>query len=79
MARTHRSPRLLVTAAPGLARQGAPFSWEWIVDQERPEPIVEAVPARRKAEWSAPEVDRLIAGGAEASAGADVEGLDGLS
>jgi hypothetical protein len=36
-------------------------------------------PARGKAEWTAPQVDKLVAGGAEASAGADVEGLDGLS
>ncbi|MGA9582779.1 MAG: hypothetical protein WBR13_12510 [Allosphingosinicella sp.] len=35
--------------------------------------------AERKAEWTTPLVDRLIAGGAEAAAGADIEGLDGLS
>jgi hypothetical protein len=32
-----------------------------------------------RAEWTAPLVDKLVAGGAEASAGSDVEGLDGLS
>lgn len=35
--------------------------------------------AESKAEWTAPQVDRLIAGGAEGNAGNDVEGLDGLS
>ncbi len=32
-----------------------------------------------KTEWTTPQVNRLIAGGAEGNAGADVEGLDGLS
>jgi hypothetical protein len=32
-----------------------------------------------KAEWTTPQVTCLIAGGAEANAGADIEGLDGLS
>lgn len=49
------------------------------MDQKRPESIGGAAPDRPKSEWSRPEVDRLIAGGAEASAGADIEGLDGLS
>lgn len=35
--------------------------------------------AAPKTEWTVPQVDMLIAGGAEGSAGADVEGLDGLS
>lgn len=42
-------------------------------------PTGAAAPAEPKAEWKAPEVDRLIAGAAEAAAGADIEGLDGLS
>lgn len=32
-----------------------------------------------KAEWTKPEVDRLLAGGAEASDGADTDGADLLS
>ncbi len=32
-----------------------------------------------KTEWTMPQVNRLIAGGAEGNAGADVEGLDGLT
>lgn len=43
------------------------------------EPTGDAASPEGKAEWKVPEVDRFIAGGAEASAGADVEGLDGLS
>ncbi len=35
--------------------------------------------AEPKVEWTAPQVDKLVAGGAGAAAGADVEGLDGLS
>lgn len=49
------------------------------MDQKRPEHIDETAPARLKPEWTRPEVDRLVAGAAEASAGSDVEGLDGLS
>jgi hypothetical protein len=52
---------------------------EWIVDQEGSESIGEVAPAGPKAEWSRPEADRMVAGAAEASAGLDVEGLDGLS
>ena len=49
------------------------------MDQEHPEETGGVTPAAAKAEWTAPHVDELVAGGAEASAGADVEGLDGLS
>lgn len=35
--------------------------------------------ADTRAEWKAPQVDKLVAGGAEGNAGADIEGLDGLS
>jgi hypothetical protein len=34
---------------------------------------------QQKPQWIRPEVDRLIAGGAEGNAGNDVEGLDGVS
>lgn len=30
---------------------------------------------KRKAEWTRPEVDRLLAGGAEATDGADTDGV----
>ena len=46
-------------------------------EQQREGPA--GVSAEVKAEWTAPLVDRLIAGGAEGNAGNDVEGLDGLS
>ena len=49
------------------------------MDQEHPEKTGEITPAAAKAEWMAPQVDELVAGRAEASAGSDVEGLDGLS
>lgn len=49
------------------------------MDQQQPERAGAAASAEPRAEWTAPEVDRLVAGGAEAAAGADVEGLDGLS
>lgn len=49
------------------------------MDQQRPERAGGAASAETKAEWTAPLVDKLIAGGAEASAGSDIEGLDGLS
>lgn len=46
------------------------------MDEEQPE--MSGITAA-KAEWAAPQVDKLVAGGAEASSGSDVEGLDGLS
>lgn len=49
------------------------------MDQQNREGAGSAASAQVKAEWTAPEVDKLLAGGAEASAGADIEGLDGLS
>ncbi|HYG47207.1 MAG TPA: hypothetical protein VD846_04610 [Allosphingosinicella sp.] len=49
------------------------------MDLQQPERTCAAASAEPKAEWTAPQVDKLVAGGAEASAGADVEGLDGLS
>ena len=47
--------------------------------EQQPERADAAASTGPRAEWTTPEVDRLIAGGAEASAGADIEGLDGLS
>jgi hypothetical protein len=38
-----------------------------------------AASAERKSEWTRPEVDRLLAGGAEATDGADTDGADLLS
>jgi hypothetical protein len=49
------------------------------MEQDQPERPGGSASAESKTEWAAPQVDRLIAGGAEGSAGADVEGLDGLS
>ncbi|HEX8222623.1 MAG TPA: hypothetical protein VF605_02265 [Allosphingosinicella sp.] len=49
------------------------------MDKQQPETTVGATSAESKAEWTSPEVDRLVAGGAEAGPGADVEGLDGVS
>jgi hypothetical protein len=49
------------------------------MDKQQPYPAQDAGWAGTKARWTAPQVDRLVAGGAEANAGADVEGLDGLS
>ncbi len=49
------------------------------MDRQQPEESGVGASAGDKARWTAPQVDRLIAGGAEGSAGADVEGLDGLS
>lgn len=45
------------------------------MDQRHPEQIDDATSARPKEEWSRPEVDRLIAGGAEATDGADTDGV----
>lgn len=49
------------------------------MDKQQPERTGGAASAEPRAEWTAPEVDRLVAGGAEAAGGADIEGLDGLS
>ncbi len=49
------------------------------MDGKQAERASGAASAESRAEWTAPQVDRLIAGGAEGNAGADVEGLDGLS
>lgn len=49
------------------------------MEEQQPERAGGAASAESKAEWKTPQVDKLIAGGAEASAGADIEGLDGLS
>ena len=38
-----------------------------------------AAPAGPKTQWVRPEVDEMLAGGAEGNAGNDVEGLDGVS
>ncbi|HEX8624353.1 MAG TPA: hypothetical protein VF782_04660 [Allosphingosinicella sp.] len=40
---------------------------------------LDATSAATKAEWTAPHVDKLIAGGAKAGPGQDVEGVDGTS
>jgi hypothetical protein len=44
------------------------------VDERQPESIDGCASQVRKAEWSRPEVDRLLAGGAEATDGADTDG-----
>ena len=49
------------------------------MDEQQPERVGGPGSAEARAEWTAPEVDRLLAGGAEAAAGSDIEGLDGLS
>jgi hypothetical protein len=49
------------------------------MDQQNPDRAVGAASATARAEWTAPEVDRLIAGGAEGSDGADTDGADLLS
>ena len=49
------------------------------MDQQQPEWPGGSASAESRPEWTAPQVDKLIAGAAEASAGSDVEGLDGLS
>jgi hypothetical protein len=49
------------------------------MDQQQPGEAGGSESGESRTEWAAPQVDRLIAGGAEASAGADIEGLDGLS
>ena len=45
------------------------------MDRKQPEEMAGAAPARPRPEWSRPEVDRLIAGGAEATDGADTDGV----
>ena len=49
------------------------------MDEQQAEGSVGSASAESRAEWTAPEVDKLIAGGAEGSVGSDIEGLDGLS
>ncbi|MGZ8286545.1 MAG: hypothetical protein ACXW27_10350 [Allosphingosinicella sp.] len=43
---------------------------------EQQERKVDAEAARRKAEWTRPEVDRLVAGGAEGSSDISTDGVD---
>lgn len=45
------------------------------MSERRYEAMDEPDSVRRKPEWTRPEVDRLIAGGAEASDGADSDGI----
>lgn len=45
------------------------------MDQRKPEQSDGAVPAPAKSDWSRPEVDRLVAGGAEATDGSDTDGV----
>ena len=49
------------------------------MDRQHLQDPARGAPAEAKLGWIRPEVDRLVAGGAEASTGADIEGLDGLS
>ncbi|HEX8125638.1 MAG TPA: hypothetical protein VF548_08660 [Allosphingosinicella sp.] len=49
------------------------------MDKEQPGGAGGSTSGEPRPEWTAPQVDKLIAGGAEASSGADIEGLDGLS
>jgi len=49
------------------------------MEKQQPERAGGAASADTRAEWTPPEVDKLVAGAAEAAAGSDVEGLDGLS
>ena len=44
------------------------------MDQEQPEQV--DVGTSAKAEWTKPEVDRLIAGGAEAGGSTSTDGID---
>jgi hypothetical protein len=46
------------------------------VHEQQQDRIVAPAPMERKAEWTRPEVDRLLAGGAEASDGADIDAAD---
>ena len=48
------------------------------MDQKQPEPIVEAL-SESRAEWTRPQVDRFIAGGAEAGGSTSTDGIDILS
>jgi hypothetical protein len=50
------------------------------VDQQQPpEQTVEAVSAESRMEWIRPQVDRLVAGGAEAGGVSATDGIDILS
>jgi hypothetical protein len=46
------------------------------VDQQQPEKTSGATSAESRAEWTEPQVDRLIAGGAETGPAGDVDGAD---
>lgn len=46
---------------------------------EHREQVEDAASAEPKAEWTRPEVDRLIAGGAEAAGDTSTDGIDTLS
>ncbi|HYE27069.1 MAG TPA: hypothetical protein VEA61_02390 [Allosphingosinicella sp.] len=47
-----------------------------IVDQQQPEQIDGVTSAEPRADWTRPQVDRLIAGGAEGSADISTDGID---
>ena len=49
------------------------------MDQQHPEQIDGAVSAAPRSEWTRPEVDRLVAGGAEAAGDTSTDGIDTLS
>jgi hypothetical protein len=49
------------------------------VDQQQPEQTVETASAESRAEWIRPQVDRFIAGGAEAGGSTSTDGIDILS
>jgi predicted lactoylglutathione lyase len=49
------------------------------VDEQQPEQSVEALSAQSRAEWIRPQVDRLVAGGAEAGGVSATDGIDILS
>lgn len=49
------------------------------MDERLHEQIEGPVAVNRKIEWIRPEVDRFLAGGAEGTDGADIDGADLLS
>lgn len=49
------------------------------MDERKHDQIEEFVSMTRKIEWTPPEVDRFLAGGAESSDGASVDAADFLS
>jgi hypothetical protein len=65
----------MLSASPTVAKitpsqpEERPVSERQYEQTDRPDSV------KRKAEWTRPEVDRLLAGGAEATDGADTDGV----